>query len=320
MLPLTRSNLTSLFKAVNEFVRKPILEMFGQYVERLQLFQEDLSLDLDKQLGSLQSAISHKQDELTFGTGLTLSGNCLAVDDKNIIRQVFPLLWHATGGRIGGTTYITAGLADLSFDEAVAVYMAGPFISSETSYSDCVIRTNLPPVAREAVRWDNTFRYNSGIEVAVLAPQSIIGEACFYGCAMLRSITAIDLPISQINTETSNPQETFLDCFELREILGRVYSLPGEGWPLFLIHSPLLSYYNFEYWIQTSPVFAHNYDDYEDTPVYLCSSVILQMQGIATEFVDNEAELKRWQTLPERLRQKRIILYDEFGSDFPYPD
>lgn len=160
------------------------------------------------------------------------------------------------------------------------------------------------------------FQDNENLVSAVLAPETIIGEACFSGCSSLVRVSTMaeNLPIEHLNTVAAS-SDAFTGCTLLRHLDGKV-QLHVDDDPnvfssvLFLGDCDSLTPTCFEYWLSHSDVTEANFDEYHDVKVIVGSELFNSMMPGAGTNVGGY----NYEGIAARLYQKHIDICNPDGQ------
>lgn len=235
----------------------------GKFFDNLAKAVGDAVADINAandSIAELQDEIAGKQDTLTTSADLSISSdNVLSLTDM-AKKRLFIDMWNTACGAHGQYNTATGffelnGLTDITYQQALDIYNAGPLQMNVSKVFCTPIRTNLVyglVADKGSISLQRTFNLVS-IEVAsvksisdvyVITPTSFY--LAFFNCRKLKRILGV-MDFSKVNYITTSNRDSFANCLELEEI--RITKLTyGYNFP----DSPKLSLESVKYMVDNA--------------------------------------------------------------------
>lgn len=215
---------------------------------------------INNSITELQGEIAGKQGTLTTSADLSISSdNELSLTDM-AKKRLFIDMWNTACGACGQYNTATGffelnGLTDITYQQALDIYNAGPLQMNVAKVYCTPIRTNLVcglAADKGSLNLQRTFNLPS-IEVASVKSISNIYIAtpssfylAFFNCLKLKRILGV-MNFSKVSNITTSNRDSFSNCLELEEV--RITKLTyGYNFP----DSPKLSLESVKYMVDNA--------------------------------------------------------------------
>lgn len=199
----------------------------------------------EEQFAADLAAVSSKQDKLRTSADLDISAEGVLSLTEQGKRATFDETWKKAGGTVveAGKTYALNGIEDLTFENALAILLAGRIKNNAERFfaGNDALRTNLPATSTGSLIGDGNYTFQSchNLEVAD-ATGLAAGITTFYGCSSLHTI---------LNMYSLNGSNLAQGCFRTPSLVN-VFGAIRYGKPIDFQHCPHISLESVAYWVE----------------------------------------------------------------------